>query len=225
MNSNSWAALIPAYNAAAMISSVVKGVSTFLPTERILVVDDGSSDGTAEAVKETGACLLSRGENGGKGLALRDGFKRLLEWEPEWIICLDADGQHDPAAIPGFRKAAESGKFDLIVGNRIGNIQGMPFIRRFSNRFSSYLVSLRTGMKLPDVQCGYRAIRTEVLRMMHLKSRQYEIEAEMILQAWRLHCRIGWVPIPTVYQGEPSHIKKFPETIRFLKLLGRSFYE
>lgn len=220
----SWAAIIPAYNAASTIGSVVAGVSRYIPLDRVLVVDDGSVDGTADAVQASSAQLLRQNQNGGKGLALRQGFVRALEWRPTWILCLDADGQHDPGAIPEFQDKARKDKFDLIIGRR-ADLTKMPLLRRFSNRTSSLLLSWRTRMKLHDVQCGYRALRADIVHKMNLYGERYEIEAEMILEAWRLKCRIGWVDIPTLYQGQPSFIRKTPETIRFLKLLVRSFYE
>ena len=225
MNSLTWAAVIPAYNAAGTIPGVVEGVKAHLSLDRILIVDDGSTDGTADAVRKSGAQLLHKEVNCGKGRALRDGFRHVLVHNPDWILCLDADGQHDPAAIPAFQQAAGYGQFDMIVGNRRRDQEGMPLNRRFSNFMSSGLLSLRTGMKLPDVQCGYRAIKADVLRQMNLQAQKYEIEAEMIIEAWRQGCTIGWVEIPTLYSGEPSFIRKTPETIRFIKLIIRTFYE
>ena len=130
---------------------------------------------------------------------------------------MDADGQHDPDAIPTFQDSAAESKYDLIIGNRRGDLSNMPRSRRFSNRFSSYLLSLKTGQKLPDVQCGYRAIRTDFLKRVNLLSDTYDIEVELILKTWRLGGMIGWVTVPTIYRGERSFMKKVPETIRFFK--------
>lgn len=218
-------AVIPAYNAASSIGEVILGVSRHLPLHCIVVVDDGSSDGTAETAEGHGARLVRRERNGGKGCALRDGLKISLKSDPDWIICLDADGQHDPGAVPLFQKAAESGEYDLLIGNRKGNSDKMPPLRRFSNSSSSSLLSWRTGLHLPDVQCGFRAIKAEPLRSMSLQAERYDIEAEMVIQAWKRQLRIGWIDIPAIYRGEQSFIRKIPETIRFLKLLARSFRE
>ena len=220
-----WAAVIPAYNASATIRSVVTGVARHIPTSAILVVDDGSGDDTAAAVHDTGARIYRRPANGGKGHALRDGFKRVWELHPDWILCLDADGQHDPKAIPEFQRASAGGIYDLLIGNRTGDLADMPLSRRFSNHTSSALLSFRTGQKMLDVQCGYRAIRADWLKQLTLSSGGYDIEVEMILQTWKRGGRIGWVPIPTIYQGEPSFMRKLPETIRFLRLFIRSYYE
>jgi glycosyltransferase involved in cell wall biosynthesis len=225
MQEFSWVALIPAYNAARTIQAVITGVAKFISPEAILVVDDGSVDDTAQIVGQTGAGLYHRSVNGGKGTALREGFTRILERNPDWVLCLDADGQHDPSVIPRFQEAAASECFDLIIGNRLNNSTGMPLTRRFSNRTSSGLLSLRMGIKLPDVQCGYRAIRAEMLKNLHLKAQRYEIEIELVLKTAQQGGRIGWVPVPTIYRGEPSFIRKFPETIRFLRLFIRSYYE
>jgi glycosyltransferase involved in cell wall biosynthesis len=221
-----WAAVIPAYNAAASIGGVIRGVAEYISPDRILVVDDGSQDDTTAVVlREEGCVLHRRNSNGGKGSALRDAFRIIREWNPIWILCLDADGQHNPAEIPAFFACAEAGDYDLIIGNRRGNLRTMPLSRRFSNIVSSRLLSLRTGRRLPDVQCGFRAIRAEALWNLQLQAERYDIEAEMILQACRKGWKIGWVPISAVYQGERSFIRKLPETLRFLRILFRPIHE
>jgi glycosyltransferase involved in cell wall biosynthesis len=220
-----WAAVIPAFNARSTIGNVVEDVSRFIRPDRILVVDDGSTDGTSEAARQTGVATLHRENNGGKGCALRDGFEFIKRWKPDWVVCLDADGQHDPAALPAFQEKAASGRFDLIIGDRTQDLSGMPRLRRFSNRCSSFLLSLRTGWKLRDVQCGYRALNADALQRLHLRSKRYDIEVEMILRARQLGLRVGWVPVPTVYRNETSYLKKIPETLRFIKLLLYSPYE
>ncbi len=221
-----WAAVIPAYNAAESIGAVIRGVAKFIFPSRILVVDDGSEDATAAAVlREEGCILHRRVGNGGKGSALRDAFQIVKLWNPTWILCLDADGQHDPREIPDFFALAENGEYDLIIGNRSGNLRTMPYARRFSNIVSSRLLSLRTGRRLPDVQCGFRAIRAEALWQLQLQAERYDIEVEMILRACRKGLRIGWVPISTVYHGERSFIRKIPEALRFLRILCRPLNE
>ncbi|MCX6641463.1 MAG: glycosyltransferase family 2 protein [bacterium] len=222
---NQWAAVIPAYNAAPSIRFVLEKLKIHLPHESILVVDDGSTDDTAETAKNCGVQVLRRNVNGGKGLALRDGFFHVAKWQSEWIICLDADGQHSPDAFPQFRQAAASGEFDLIIGTRRRSLKGMPLLRRFSNLTSSALLSLWTGRKIPDAQCGYRALRRSVITNLKLQAEKYDIETEMLLRACKLKLRIGWVDVPTIYQGEPSFLRKIPETIRFFQALARSLYE
>jgi glycosyltransferase involved in cell wall biosynthesis len=217
-----WSVVIPAYNADASLERLIARIGAFIPPGNVLVVDDGSQDRTAEVAEDAGAKLLKRIQNGGKGRALRDGFGQLAGSDADWVLCIDADGQHDPEVIPAFQQAAETGHYDLIIGNRLQDLTGMPLTRRFSNRFSSLLVSLRTGEKLPDVQCGYRAIKADLLERLNLQSEAYDIEVEMILKAWRLGGRIGWVRVPTIYRGERSFLKKFPETIRFIKAFVKS---
>ncbi|TKJ41851.1 hypothetical protein CEE37_04595 [candidate division LCP-89 bacterium B3_LCP] len=225
MKPNRWSAVIPAFNAADTIQEVVSGVSAYIQENRILVVDDGSEDDTGKLVEETGAVLQQRLTNGGKGTALREAFMHSVVQDSDWVICLDSDGQHDPKMIPAFQKEASRDMCDLIIGNRSHDQGDMPLLRRFSNHTSSLLLSWRTGLNLPDIQCGYRAVRTSMLKPLNLKSESYEIEVEMILRSWKTNYRIGWIPILAVYQGETSYLRKVPETIRFLKLFARSFYE
>jgi len=224
MQNLTWAVLIPAYNAAASIGSVIQGCSRYLPLQNIIVVDDGSEDDTKVVAEESGAIVLRLDQNRGKGQALRTGFKHLTDFNPDWIICLDADGQHDPDLIPEFQHKAATGKYGLIIGNRMGDTSSMPRSRRFSNGISTLMLKWRTGIDLLDVQCGYRALRLADVLKMQLQSESYEIEVEMILAAWRNGIKIGWVPIPTMYQDESSYLKKLPETLRFLKMYLQSYY-
>ncbi len=225
MKERAWGAIIPAYNAAATLPTVLAGVKRHISPDDILVIDDGSGDDTAKVAELSGVQVLHRDTNGGKGRALREGYSWAATAPLDWLICLDADGQHDPRIIPDFQQKASLGKFDLIIGDRTGELTGMPLSRRFSNFTSSALLSWRLGQKLPDVQCGYRAIKMEALKNLKFQALSYDIEVEMIWQAFRLGLGIGWVPIPTVYQQEISHLRKFPETLRFIRFFARTFYE
>ncbi|MBU1651644.1 glycosyltransferase family 2 protein, partial [bacterium] len=131
-----WAVVIPAFNAAANIATVIQGCSRHIPLDRILVVDDGSEDKTADIAEKAGAQIVIQAVNSGKGRALRTGFVAASAWHPDWIICLDADGQHDPENIPDFQAAASTGQYGVIIGNRLADTSSMPPMRRFSNSFS-----------------------------------------------------------------------------------------
>ncbi len=114
----------PGLPLCAAIGAVVEGVRRHL--ERVVVVDDGSDDATAEAARAAGAEVLRLSENRGKGVALRRGIELALEMEPRAILLLDADGQHDPADVPGLLAPWEGGAADLVIGSRSGRQRDHP---------------------------------------------------------------------------------------------------
>jgi len=214
--------LIPAYRLEGGIVDLLRRVRETAPDADILVVDDGSDDGTAaRAASVPGVRVVSHGANRGKGAALRTGFAAAVEEGYPWVLTMDGDGQHPPESIPRFLEEAE-GDADLIVGSRKRGRSSMPVHRRLSNRLTSWLASRAAGVHLPDSQSGYRLIRTEVLRRVPLTTDGYEMETELLIGAARAGFRISSVPIPTCYGEETSHIRVGRDTIRFLRVLRKS---
>ena len=125
--------------------------------------------------------------------------------------------------IQGLTKINELGQenpeIDLVIGNRMNNPKGMPFVRRHTNVIMSALISAAAGQKVPDTQCGYRAAKREAIGRLQLESSRFEIESEMILEAARTHSRISSVPVRSVYEGGTSHIHPLRDTVRFFKFL------
>jgi glycosyltransferase involved in cell wall biosynthesis len=212
--------LIPALNVEKTIGGVVRDARRTLPDALVLVVDDGSTDRTAEAAKREGARVLSHGSNLGKGAALRAGFEIALREGFDAVATLDGDGQHLPEWLPRFLERAEETGADLVVGSRRSDPGRMPRIRRLSNRMTSWLASRAAGSRLPDSQSGYRLIRTSVLRAVPLRTSHYETETEILIGAARKGFRIDSVPIPGLYGDETSHISVWRDTGRFLRLLA-----
>ena len=176
-----FAAVIPAYNAAATIQEVVRRTAAILP--RVLVVDDGSTDGTRLRAEEAGARVLSHPANRGKGAALRTAFEA-LEHEPlDAVVTLDADGQHDPGDIPLFLDAFRRSRADLIVGARNSDFSSMSRGRRFGNRFSSSALRFFSGLRLPDSQSGFRLYSMSFLRKVKARRHAYDAEMELLLRA------------------------------------------
>ncbi len=213
------AALIPAFREEKHIEQVVRETRKHLP--RVLVVDDGSPDATADAAEAAGADVLRNGRNLGKGASLALGFDRLFADGFDAALCLDADGQHLPAEIPRFLEAAA--RADLVIGNRMADTGSMPFARIWTNRVTSALLSRLAGVHVPDTQCGYRLIRREAWQNVAIKSRNYEFEGEMIVAVGRKGLRIDSVPVSTVYGDEVSTINPVTDTVRFFKMLWRLF--
>jgi len=210
--------VIPAYNEEKRIGEVVRRVREFI--EDVVVVDDGSKDGTAQRANEAGAKVLVHGENRGKGAALKTGFEFAVREGFDAVITLDADGQHDPVEIPKFLREAEKNELQIIVGNRMGKPEGMPVVRYLTNRFTSFVISKMSGQRIPDSQSGFRLIRKEVLESLSIESSNFDAESEILIKASLAGFKIGNVPIKTIYRGdERSKINPMVDTVRFFRLV------
>jgi glycosyltransferase involved in cell wall biosynthesis len=212
--------LIPAHDEAPRITAVVAGAVRHRP---VLVVDDGSSDVTAEVARAAGATVLQQRPNQGKGAALRAGFRYALDAGVEAVVTLDGDGQHDPAEIPKFLgpDADEPGGAELVIGER--EFGSMPFVRRLSNAAGTVLLSAALGRWIPDNQSGYRRIGRRLMAAM-LGSRDdgFAFEVEMIAVCLREGWPMAWVPIRTIYGEERSHIRPLRHLTEFLAVTARA---
>lgn len=219
------AAVVPAYNAERHLADVIRGLRRHVPANALIVVDDGSKDGTAVAAARAGATVLRHSTNRGKGAALRTGFAAALALPGvDAVIMLDADGQHDPDEAPRFAEAFASGAAELVVGNRMAVTGAMPPLRVFTNRFTSGVISLIARQRVPDTQNGYRLAGCGLLRRVELETDRYEIESELIIKASRAGARIVSIPVRTIYGAEKSAIHPLRDTIRFFSLVFRSFF-
>jgi glycosyltransferase involved in cell wall biosynthesis len=201
-------ALVPAYQAEATVGAVVRGIRASVP--RVLVVDDGSTDRTAEEAEKAGASVLRLPGNAGKGAALRAGLARALETEATHVAFLDADGQHDPADLPALLAAADEGE-DFIVGSRMDEPDAIPAYRYRANEIGSRILSRMTGLEVEDAQSGYRLISAPLLRRLDLTARGYIIETEILLKSAKHLRRIRHVPVRAIYGGS-SHYRPFRDT-------------
>ncbi len=188
----------------------------------VLVVDDGSSDDTAQQAEQAGAQVTRHERNRGKGAALQTGFAWALAHGDEAVLTLDADGQHDPHEIPAFLAAFERGEGDLIIGRR--TFSRMPTVRAWANATGSRLLSLAFGYPILDNQSGYRLHSRRLLENVDLRhTARFDAEVEILVQAVVKGFRIGWVPIRTIYADEVSHINPVLDTVRFLRVLWRAW--
>ena len=214
-------AILPALNAARFLPAVIADIKAHHPDLRVLVVDDGSTDGTGEAARGAGAEVAAHPVNRGKGAALKTGYRWALDEGIDWVFTMDADGQHLPAEMQRFLDAAATGRWDVLVGDRMAEVEGMPWIRLVTNRFTSWVTSRLAGRRIPDSQNGFRLYRTAVLDGVPLTARRYDAETEVLVRLGRRGARIGSVPVSTVYGDEKSSINPLVDTGRFFRLVLR----
>ncbi len=215
--------LLPAYNESRTIERVVKEASLFVG--HIVVIDDGSSDKTAEIAQANGAVVLRHTQNRGKGMALRTGFDYALRNGYELIFTMDSDGQHNPADVPRFLEHFRRTQPDILIGGRLEGRSAMPTHRRLNNWLVSTVGTALCGQCVPDFQSGYRLIKAEVLKAVRLETERYETESELLIKAGRLGFRIDSLPIQTLYGDEVSNVKPLREMWLFTKLLIKSLRE
>ena len=206
------AAVIPAFNEGNSIAAVVMGVRPFV--DRVIVVDDGSQDETAERARAAGADVIVHNANRGKGHAVRSGLARVFEGDFTHVLLLDGDMQHLPVeAAALLAEAARSGA-EAVLGERRFERDRMPASRYHANRIGSRVLSWFVGVPLRDTQCGYRVFRVAALRPLRLTARGYEIETEMLVKVRRRGGRLATVPVTAVYGGQTSKLRPVPDTTR-----------
>lgn len=195
--------LIPAYNAEGSIAAVVTSARAVGP--EVLVVDDGSTDGTAAAAAGAGARVLRHARNRGKGAALQTGFAHAAAQGMQSVLTLDADGQHDPAEARKLLAAAAAQPESLIIGVRSFDPALMPRRSRIGNQISTFFISRFAHRPHRDTQSGFR-IYPRRLFTMPLRTRRFDTETELLLWAAKLGIPLCEVPIQTIYHGHgPGH--------------------
>jgi len=204
-------AVIPTYNNGGTVAEVVRRVlQQGLP---VIVVDDGSTDGTQDALKGLDIKILRHSQNRGKGIALRTGLEEARRLGYRQALTIDADGQHDPSDIPALVAAAAPRT--LVVGSRNIAAEGMSSGSTFANRFSNFWFTLQTAHKLPDTQTGFRIYPLEDLPLLKLLTARYEAELTLLVfSAWK---GLKLVPVPVkVYYPEDrvSHFRPFADFFR-----------
>ncbi len=191
----------------------------------LLVVDDGSTDGTAERLTGLNVEVRRHPQNRGKGAALRTGFSWAKENGYSAVITLDSDGQHDPTAIPRLLAAASEGNYDILVASRASQFAEMAGLRNTWNRFGVWCVKKKTGFEITDSQSGFRYYSKRILKDLDLTANGYELEMEVLMKAWRAGMKIGSLPIAArVADGRStSHFRPVRDTwnicMTFLKYL------
>lgn len=190
-------AVIPAYNEESTIAQVLENTKPFV--DRMIVVDDGSSDRTAEIARTHGAIVVGHITNRGLGAALGTGFAVALRQEADLVVTLDADGQHEPAEIQKFIKAIEDGA-DVVIGSRmLTGFVGMPWRRRIAQMLGNLATLCLFGAWVTDSQSGFRALTRYALGKIHIRTNRMEVSSEIIAEAKRHALHLVEVPICATY--------------------------
>ncbi|NLF13195.1 MAG: glycosyltransferase family 2 protein [Anaerolineaceae bacterium] len=196
-------AIIPAYNEARTIGSVV--LQTCRHADTVIVVDDGSSDATAEIAAAAGALVVRHGVNRGKGAALNTGFCKARELDPLAIVMLDGDGQHQPEEVPQVLAPILEGQADMVVGSRYLEKEcGVPRHRILGHWAFTSLTNLASGLRVSDSQSGFRAFSPRAVECVSFSSNGFSVESEMQFLAHELGLRLAEVPITADYVDKPK---------------------
>lgn len=211
---NDVAVIIPALNAAKTIAPVIDEAKQYVAC--VVVIDDGSRDGTGEVAREHGAIVIRHDVNRGKGGALKTGFLWAAEHEFDGVITLDADGQHLPRQIPLFLEHRRITGADLIIGGRAHLFDGMLPRRRMANRFSAWAVAKASRTTIKDSQSGFRFYSSRVLREIPLRTDGFDMETEVIIRAGVRGLRVEQIPIELGFVDglSTSHYKPLADTLR-----------
>jgi glycosyltransferase involved in cell wall biosynthesis len=207
-------AIIPAFNEAPYVGAVVRETRRFV--DSVVLVDDGSTDGTGAVAEAAGAVWVRNPVRLGKGAAIRRGIAASAEGGFTHLLFLDGDGQHNPHDIPALLRVAEESGADLVIGARPFVRGEMPLARYFSNTWGSLLTSRLVGQEIRDSQCGFRLYRWERLRRLNLTARRYEIEMECLIKLARSGGSIAHAPVGSAYisgQGR-SKMRVVRDTVR-----------
>jgi len=194
------AAAIPVFNEGAAISAVIAGVRPYV--DRILIVDDGSTDGSGILAAETGAQVATHDRNHGKGVGLRTA----LGWakaQPEVteLVLIDGDGQHDPEDIPRLLAELRRQDLDILVGSRFLGENNAPLYRLFGLHVLTASAGLGSGIYVTDSQSGFRVLSRRAIDRLELNEGAFAVESEMLFEAAAKRMRLAETPIAIRYTG------------------------
>ena len=210
--------VIPTYNNEKTLESVVEDAHRYCPA--VMVVNDGSTDSTPLVLNQLGDGIIKiqYKPNRGKGYALRQAFRLAMQAGYDYVLTMDADGQHLATDLPKFAEAIRQHPDTLIVGSRGMVQENMPKKNTFANRFSNFWFCVQTARKLPDTQSGFRVYPLKKMGNMHWFSTRYETELEILVRsAWR-GINIQPIPIEVYYPPQNERVSHFRPRADFFRI-------
>lgn len=207
--------ILPAKNEAPVVGRVIAAIRARLPEAEVIVVNDGSTDGTAEEARQAGAQVISHPYSMGNGAAIKSGARAA---HGEVLVFMDADGQHDPADIPRLLARLDEG-YDMVVGARDGGSQasvGRGVANGFYNRLASYM----TGHRIDDLTSGLRAARAHRFReFLYLLPNGFSYPTTSTMAFFRAGYPVAYLPIVAAKRVGKSHVKILKDGMRFLLII------
>ena len=210
--------MVPTYNNAGTVVDVVKGILQL--TDDLIVVIDGCTDDTRERLDEAGLDIVrvDYAQNRGKGHALLAGFEKALAMDYDYVITIDADGQHLPEDIPVFLEALQKHPDSLIIGARNLHQENMSSGSTFANKFSNFWFKVQTGIALSDTQTGYRLYPLRRLTGKRFITSRYEAELELLVFSAWANIPIHEVPVNVYYPPKEERVSHFRPFADFLRI-------
>ena len=199
--------------------------ATARQVDQVIVIDDGSTDGTAELLAATGAEVIRHEINAGKGTRLVEGLALAFSEGAAQVVTLDADQQHDPSDIPAFLAAATANPGALVLGDRSGAMHTMPKHRSRSIKFGNFFIGWACGRKIKDAQCGMRLYPAAIADI-SVPQRQvtgFRYETAILMHAAEADIPFAFVPIAARYEGyvlRPSHFRPIKDFLRLVGLIS-----
>jgi glycosyltransferase involved in cell wall biosynthesis len=192
---------IAAYNESSYVGSIVLQARQYV--DEVIVVDDGSTDNTASVAELAGAAVIRHDKNRGKGAAIQSILAEAKKINPDILVLLDADAQHDPADIPALIKPITEG-FDLVIGSREAQKDKTPRYRRIGQKVIFRSSRIASKANIIDSESGFRALSPKAIKELDLKAHGFAIESEMITHAADKNLKITEVPISNIYTKDGS---------------------
>jgi glycosyltransferase involved in cell wall biosynthesis len=216
------AVVIPAYNEAATVRDVAQ--RALQQAALVIVVDDGSADGTSRSLAGLGAVVLRNEGNLGKAASLRRGAHEAMRLGATAIVTLDGDGQHCPEDIPALMRAWHAAPDSIVIGSRLHERGKIPPVRYWANRFANSCVGIVAGYPIADSQSGLRVYPARVFseaRLRYDRAHSFVFESEVLIEAVRLGIRARCVPVQVIYsdRARASHFRPVADFVRIARML------